>query len=251
KRDLRWCQGNMQYWRILAWPGLRPMSRFQIFAAIMMYMGAPAWMLMTIAAAAKLLEGPEAGVNLAFAISMFFIMLAVSLVPKIAGWTDVLLTKGGPRRYGGTARFLASGITETFFSMMLAPAVALRVTLFLIGLLFGRSVTWSGQNRDAYVLSWGDAFRGLWPQTVFGAALGLAILSGAPGAWPWAAPVLAGLIFSIPFAVLTASPALGRAMARAGLCAIPEERHPVETLARAEAGRPDLPAPAPAAPQAA
>jgi membrane glycosyltransferase len=30
RRDLRWCQGNMQYWRLTDLPGLRPMSRFQL-----------------------------------------------------------------------------------------------------------------------------------------------------------------------------------------------------------------------------
>ena len=30
RRDLRWCQGNMQYWHFLRLPGLRPMSRYQL-----------------------------------------------------------------------------------------------------------------------------------------------------------------------------------------------------------------------------
>ncbi|MEM9012294.1 MAG: glucans biosynthesis glucosyltransferase MdoH [Pseudomonadota bacterium] len=247
KRDLRWCQGNMQYWRILGWPGLRPMSRFQIFAAIMMYLGAPAWMLMTLAAASKLVIGGDSGVNVAFAIAMFFIMLAVSFVPKVAGWLDVMLTPGGTRRYGGTARFLAGGLTETLFSVLLAPVVALRVTLFLIGLLFGRSVTWNGQERDAYRLSWRDAARGLWPQTLFGLALAAAIFALAPSVWPWAAPVLAGMTFAIPFAVLTASPAVGRFVTRIGLCAIPEERGLPEPLARVAAAEASAPLPSPSA----
>src|SRR5215469_14907184 len=46
RRDLRWCQGNMQYWRLLAMPGLLPMSRIQLALAIQMYLGSPAWMLL-------------------------------------------------------------------------------------------------------------------------------------------------------------------------------------------------------------
>ena len=30
RRDVRWCQGNMQYWPFLLMPGLKPMSRFQL-----------------------------------------------------------------------------------------------------------------------------------------------------------------------------------------------------------------------------
>ena len=32
RRDLRWCQGNMQYWHLLTLPGLKPVSRFQLLS---------------------------------------------------------------------------------------------------------------------------------------------------------------------------------------------------------------------------
>jgi len=223
KRDLRWCQGNMQYWPILRWRGLRPTSRFQVLAAIMMYFGAPAWMLMTIAAASKLVTG-DAGIDLALGMAMFFVMIAVSLVPKFLGMLDIALTPGGAARYGGRTRFALGGVVETVFSMLMAPVVAFRVTLFLIGLAFGRRMTWGGQNRDAYALGWAEASRGLWPQTAFGLGL-VALIVVSVGAAPliWAGPMVAGLGLSIPFAVLTASPAVGRWARRIGLCATPEE----------------------------
>ena len=43
RRDLRWCQGNMQYWRFLVMPGLKPVSRCQLAIAILMFLGSPAW----------------------------------------------------------------------------------------------------------------------------------------------------------------------------------------------------------------
>ncbi|MEX2518279.1 MAG: glucans biosynthesis glucosyltransferase MdoH [Paracoccaceae bacterium] len=223
QRDLRWCQGNMQYWRLLGLSGLKPMSRFQVFAAMMMYFGAPAWMLMTVAAASKIYSADLLEVDFAFALSMFLIMFAVSLFPKVAGWLDVALKTGGARAYGGRLRFAAGVVVETIFSILLAPVVAFRVTIFLIGLLFGKRVAWSGQVRDAYRLSWTTAIRGLWPQAIFGFGLAAAVAAGAPSALPWAAPVLAGLCLAIPFAVLTSHPAFGRAVAGLGLCAIPDE----------------------------
>ena len=243
KRDLRWCQGNMQYWPLLAEKGLRPTSRFQIFAAIMMYFGAPAWMLMTGAAAFKLVEPNAGGIDLAFGIAMFFIMFAVSLVPKLMGLLDIALTTGGAGRYGGRLRFALSGLLEALFSILMAPVVAFRVTLFLIGLVFGRSIMWSGQNRDAYKLGWGDAARGLWGQTLFGKALFMAILLLAgPMTLPWAGPMIAGLCLAIPFAVFTASPAFGRWAERVKLCAVPEEIDQPETLRRMEMTPGTLPA---------
>ena len=46
QRDVRWCQGNMQYVKLLDLPGLYPMSRFQLVWAILMFLGIPAWTLM-------------------------------------------------------------------------------------------------------------------------------------------------------------------------------------------------------------
>ena len=48
RRDLRWCQGNMQYWRFLSLPGLRPVSRYQLALAIVMFIGSPAWIGMLV-----------------------------------------------------------------------------------------------------------------------------------------------------------------------------------------------------------
>jgi membrane glycosyltransferase len=241
KRDLRWCQGNMQYWRLLGLKKLRPTSRFQVFAAIMMYLGAPAWMLMTATAAAKLIEGDFGQVDMAFGIAMFFIMFAVSLVPKLMGLLDIALTTGGAARYGGRLRFALGGLLEMLFSVLMAPVVAFRVTLFLIGLAMGKSVIWGGQNRDAYRLSWSDAARGLWPQTLFGLTLlaSISLIKGL-GTVAWAGPMIAGLMLAIPFAVLTAHPRFGSWAGRLGLCAIPDEIRLPRALSRldqlAEAG---------------
>jgi membrane glycosyltransferase len=149
---------------------------------------------------------------------------------------DIALTPGGAARYGGRLRFAAGAVVETVFSILIAPIVAFRVTIFLIGLLFGRSMMWNGQNRDAYRLSWGDALRGLWPQTLFGLTLaGTIVVVVGPATLPWAGPMVAGLGLAIPFAVLTAHPAFGRWTQRIGLCAIPDEIEVPESIARVEA----------------
>ncbi|MEM1343705.1 MAG: glucans biosynthesis glucosyltransferase MdoH [Pseudomonadota bacterium] len=237
KRDLRWCQGNMQYFSLLGLKGLRPASRFQVFAAIMMYFGAPAWMVMTLAAASKMLTG-DTGINWALGTAMFFAMIAVSLVPKILGMLDIALTRGGVARYGGSVRFALSGLVEMVFSTLMAPVVALRVTIFMAGLLFGRTVGWSGQSRDAYALSWAEAARGLWPQTLFGLGLaGAIIVLVGPATLVWAGPMVLGMGLAIPFAVVTASPAFGRWTERVGLCAVPDDIAPspiLRTLARVQ-----------------
>ena len=42
-RDLRWCRGNLQYWRFLGLPGLKFVSRCQLLFAILMFLGSPGW----------------------------------------------------------------------------------------------------------------------------------------------------------------------------------------------------------------
>jgi len=222
-REQRWCNGNMQYWRLLALPGLRPTSRFQLLQAIMMYLSAPAWMILTALGAAKAVVDPEMVFDGGLALGLFALMVGMSLTPKIVGAIHVMLEPGGMARYGGTRRFLAGLAVETVFSVLMSPAVAVHLTVFLIGLAFGRQVGWSGQIRDAYGLEWRTALRALWPQMVFGAAVLGVLAVFTPSAVVWVLPVVLGLLLAVPFAVVTASPALGRWLARHRLCAIPEE----------------------------
>ena len=54
RRDLRWCQGNMQYWHFLRAAGLKPVSRYQLAFAILMFLGSPAWIgMLLIGSAAR------------------------------------------------------------------------------------------------------------------------------------------------------------------------------------------------------
>ena len=79
----------------------------------------------------------------------------------------------------------------------------------MLGLLVGKSVVWGGQARDAQRLSWREAARHLWPQTVFGVIVCGALLLIAPAVLWWSLPLTAGYLLAVPFAVVTAEPAVG------------------------------------------
>jgi membrane glycosyltransferase len=85
------------------------------------------------------------------------------------------------------------------------------------------------------------ALRALWWHTL----AGLVLLAGfAMAGWTallWALPLLAGAALAVPFCVLTADPAFGARLVRAGIAAIPEERDPASPFP------PLLSRPAPAA----
>nr|WP_223218159.1 glucans biosynthesis glucosyltransferase MdoH [Rhizobium wenxiniae] len=224
KRDLRWCQGNMQYWRFLFEPGLKPLSRFQLVQAILMYVAPPAWIAATFAAAWKAMSAGFDPAYLQVGLSLFAVIFFMSIAPKLAGMLDVCLTKGAIRRYGGPLRFGFSVIAEILASMLMAPVIAVYVSVFLLGLPFGRSVTWSGQNRDKLGVSFSSALRTMGLQTVIGFTFGITLLFGAgAGALLWTLPMMAGLCLAIPFTMLTASSRFGRWTTRCGLFAVPEE----------------------------
>jgi len=221
RRDLRWCQGNMQYFKLLGLPGLLPVSRCQLLLAIAMYLGSLAWLsLIVLGLLRQVPIRSDAGLLL------FGIIMIMSFAPKIATLADVLLRPRLRAAYGGGLRIAGSALLETVLTLLVAPISAMAVSLFILGLPFGRRVGWTSQQRKAHGLSLSDAVRCLWPQTLLG--LGLAAgtyYSPAVSIW-FAAPIITGLLLSVPLAMLSASPRLGRKMAQSGLCRTPEEAWP-------------------------
>src|SRR6185369_5919127 len=93
RRDLRWCQGNMQYWRFLTMPGLKPVSRYQLGLAILMFIGSPAWigMLVLGTLALALVDTPADFMRADAGIALFVCVLVMWFSPKIASAIDILL----------------------------------------------------------------------------------------------------------------------------------------------------------------
>jgi membrane glycosyltransferase len=238
RRDLRWCQGNMQYWRLLPVGGFRAMGRLQLALAILMYLAGPAWLSFMLAGLAKAMsiglgsptmgEVADAAVwsdtVLVLGIGLFAIMMTVNLTPKLAGLIDVALRPETRGTYGGWRGLTTSAVVEFFFALVIGPAMAVAQTIFIAGLPFGRMVRWEAQRRDDHSVAFGDAVRGLWPQFLLGLVMLTGFAIAMPSVLPWTLPVVGGLLLAIPFAWLTARPALGRHLTRIGLCAVPEER---------------------------
>ena len=134
-----------------------------------MFLGIPAWtlgiaLLPVAAIEAKSVPDFPSGLA-AFLYVMFFTMY---LMPKIAGLVDAVLTKGGMASFGGPLRFAGSAAMELVFSFLQGAVSTIRTSMFMIGLIFGKSVVWSGQARDAHGISWRSAIEALWPQLIFG-----------------------------------------------------------------------------------
>lgn len=236
-RDTRWCQGNMQYLKLLDLPGLYAMSRFQLVWAILMFLGIPAWTLMIALLPVAAWQAQSiAAFPAGLAIFLYVAFFTMYLMPKIAGLIDVVLTRGGVARYGGAFKFMASAAIELVFSFLQGAVSTIRTSIFMIGLMFGTTVKWSGQARDAYGLSYVTAMKALWPQMLFGMVVCGALLAINPAVFWWSLPLTAGYLLAVPFAVISADPGVGRWFQRNGLCAIPEDIAAPPEVARVQAG---------------
>ncbi|MFN0218298.1 MAG: glucans biosynthesis glucosyltransferase MdoH [Hyphomicrobium sp.] len=232
RRDVRWCQGNMQYLKLLDLPGLAPISRFQLVWAILMFAGVPAWTFMigaspfAAAEAQAIVDFPAASAK---ALYVTFLLLHIS--PKLAGLIDACLTPGEVHRFGGPLRFATSAAIELVFAFLLGAVTTIRTSLFMLGLPFGKSVMWSGQQRDARDVSWSAATAALWPQLAFGAIVCGALLAITPEVLLWSLPLTGGYLLAIPFAVVTASPRIGVFLRQHRIAAIPEDFDPPAEIA--------------------
>ena len=225
RRDLRWCQGNMQYCRFLWLAGLKPVSRYQLGLAILMFVGSPAWIGLlvvgTFAVASS--DTPASFIRADAGMALFVCVLVMWFAPKIASVIDVLLHPKLRRGFGGAGLFLVNCVIETSYSILLCPILWCGHTLFLTGLLFGREIGWIGQTRDDHAVPFTLALRNLWPHTLLGcSALGL-LATAQPAAIPYALLLACGPALAVPFAMVTASPWLGSLAARLGIGRLPEE----------------------------
>ena len=250
RRDLRSCQGNMRYWPFIALPGLKPVSRYQLVLWVFMFLSSPAWIGLLIAGTASVaLKGADAFVRPDAGRALFALILVMWFAPKILTVIDILMRAEARRAFGGTARLLASVAAETVFFLLLSPIMWFGHTMFFGGLLFGRAVGWGGQARDDHAVPLAAAARQLWPHTALGlACLGVLAVT-APSAIPYVLLLAGGLALSIPLAVITASPAVGRALLRVGLGRLPEETTPpaaLRTLALPALAAAERPLPRPA-----
>jgi len=227
RRDLRWCEGNMQYVRLLNLPGLLPMSRFQLVWAISMFIGAPAWTAIALLCALIGALEDTTAFPARSAEILYVVFLLFFLAPKLLGFLDVALTPGGLARFGGTTRFLASVGIEIASSFVIGAVTTLNTTLFL---LLRQKIGWDAQARDAHGLSLGEATRALWPHLLFGAAILALGGAFAPKLLLWSLPLTFGYLAAIPFAIWSASALTGATFARFRLCATPEELSRSEIL---------------------
>ncbi|HEX3348486.1 MAG TPA: glucans biosynthesis glucosyltransferase MdoH [Acetobacteraceae bacterium] len=245
RRDERWMAGNLQYRHLLAMPGLRPLGRWQLLQAILLFSGGPCYTAMLALAAVGIATTGAVHVPAGRLLALALAWPAAVYAPKWLGDAEVLLSRRRRASYGGAGRFLAGVAAETVFTLLLDAIALPHKTLGMTRLALGVRAGWAPQNRRARGVGWREAARMFWPHTLFGIAALVLLATGSRAAALWLLPFVAGLPLAIPFCVLTSSGTVSAWLRRRGIAAIPEEIAPARHLQAERAG-----AAAPATPAA-
>ncbi|MCU0780543.1 MAG: glucans biosynthesis glucosyltransferase MdoH [Akkermansiaceae bacterium] len=239
KRDRRWAQGNLQHlWLIFA-RKLPFTARVHLFMGIMAYLASPLWFAFLVQSTWLAWDWKASGLSwidigghagkwfgispLTQSIVLTLVVLALLFVPKILALLGALLLPSVRRAFGGGCRLLTGALLETLLSMLLAPCVMVAHTLMVLGMVLGRAVGWNTQSRETDGTAWTDAARFHAVAVLLGAAWTAAAIHIDWMFAAWMSPILLGLMLSVPVSVWTSRTRYGRALARWGLLAIPEE----------------------------
>ncbi len=220
KRDRRWCQGNLQHLPLIFAQGFRMASRLHLLSGVMSYLSSPLWLLMLIISVAVVHEQPAvAPVSyigrypiLAWPIShdveimmLIAAMLVLLFGPKLLSLLVLLRNREARLAHGGARKVLLSVFLECIFAALFAPITMLSHTLFVVGIISGRSVDWRGQRRDAYRPSFAGTAGAFLLHTAIGVGAIVLLRLVAPDSCWWLAPLSASAALSILLAGLTSS----------------------------------------------
>jgi membrane glycosyltransferase len=223
RRDARWLAGNLQYWHLLMRPGLRPMGRWQLLQAILLFTGAPFSLLFLAGAAWAAVTDRFSPFPAGPAFALTVAWLAGLYAPKWLGYVQLLTVPEERARYGGLWRVLTGISAEKLFMLLLDPVAQVSKTGAMLRVLTGRRAPWSPQDRAASGVPWSTAARAFMPHTLIGVVSLLAFAQAGTLALLWSLLFIGGLAVSIPFCVVTADPRFGRSLVRYGVAAMPEE----------------------------
>ncbi|WP_334179333.1 glucans biosynthesis glucosyltransferase MdoH [Pseudoxanthomonas sp.] len=249
-RDRRWCQGNLQHGAVLPARGLHPVSRLHLLVGIGHYFTAPMWAMLMLVGLAIPLQ--QAGFNLGQLhlegftpalywrggdperfLWVFYFTMAVLLAPKVMGCIATVLDPALRRQCGGAFRIAGSALLETAMAALMAPVTMYVQSRGVAEVLAGRDSGWETQRRDDGSVPLGSLLRRYLGLTVFGIFTGVLAYLVSPALAAWMAPVVLGMLLSIPINLVTASPRVGDVLRTSGWLRTPEEMAPPLLLERA------------------
>jgi membrane glycosyltransferase len=257
RRDRRWCQGNLQYIRLLTAPGLPGWNRFVLLQGILAYVAPVLWLVFL---GASLLAGalggpayepvlvPLVGANpfegsmaewlmtewsspvlepemAATALGLALGVLGLLVLPKLLILTEAIRT-GRVAGYGGAWRASAGVAAELAVSVMTAPLLLMYQARSVAEVLTGRDGGWPVQARSEGTVPLALSWRASWWITVTGAGLATMAVLLVPNLLVWLSPVCVPMLFAPAVISWTSRPG------GSWLFAMPAEQEPPAVVVR-------------------
>lgn len=221
-RDRRWCQGNLQHFRVALSEGLRPMSRLHMACGIAAYVASPLWLLFVAigVSMAAFTVGPFVEAQVAALLTG--LTACVLLGPRLLGTVSALLSSKSRRAHGGSLALLSSAVVETLFSALLAPLMMIHHTRIVGSILSGHAVRWNAQKRRASS-EIANTLRAELLSTLLGISLLAWVLQAAPHLTWYLAPLWLPWSLAIPLALIASSTRVGRLFSTLRLFRVPSE----------------------------
>jgi membrane glycosyltransferase len=251
KRDRRWCQGNLQNFRLFFTRGLHPAHRAVFMTGVMAYLSAPLWFVFLALSTALLYvnanvepvyftqpyqlfpDWPEWHPE--WAMWLFSVTAGLLFLPKLLAAALILVRRQERRAFGGAAGLVVSLFAEMLFSALLAPVRMLFHTRFVVSALLGIAIQWKSPPREDAATPWSEALMRHGMGTLLGAGWLYGVYHINPELLPLLLPVAGALLVSIPLSVYSSRASWGRVARKAPLFLIPEESSPPEELRRLQA----------------
>ena len=209
RRDRRWCQGNMQHLRLLAMPGLHPVSRFHLLQGAMAYMSSVWWMTLLLLWA---FAGPQGAMQDFFPgnplmpdwpeypalsqTSLAGLVVLMLLGPKAAGIAAHVRDRG--LSWVQAPTFGLSVMLEVALSILIAPALMVHQVRAVLRTLAGYDGGWMPHAACRPSIRTLLRFHA----TETGLGLGLIALAAAGQLTLWLLPVAISLALTVPLSWL-------------------------------------------------
>ncbi|HUP91070.1 MAG TPA: glucans biosynthesis glucosyltransferase MdoH [Solimonas sp.] len=252
RRDQRWCQGNLQNFRLFLTQGLHPAHRAVFMTGVMAYLSAPLWFLFLVLSTSLLavstLTEPQYFTqpyqlfptwpewHPEWALRLFGGTMTLLFLPKLLGALLLVLRPQQLRLYGGVLRLGDGLLLEMLFSALLAPIRMLFHTRYVLTALAGFAVQWKSPPREDAATPWPEAIRRHGLGTLLGLGwAGLVSWLNPHFLW-WLLPVAGSLVIAIPLSVWSSRAGLGRWFRERRIFLIPEEANPPRELRWLRAG---------------
>ncbi|GJM03148.1 MAG: glucans biosynthesis glucosyltransferase H [Rhodomicrobium sp.] len=247
-RDRRWCQGNLQHARLLAWPDLKLVSRLHLVTGIMSYMASLFWLLALMAGLVTAYQW--AGYQHSYfpnevvlfpnwpvmdserAMTLMVFTAIVVLLPKILGLVHALFIDRAWARTGSRLKIIPGFITEVTLSALIAPIFMLAHVGALFNLFIGRDSGWGAQGREGERLPLSQAMVQFAGYSAVGLSLMAYCFFVSPVLIGWLSLVYAGLVMA---PVLAWMMGLNSSTLFFDWLMIPEERKPRAVLLKCDA----------------